>query len=62
MGAPLHKNAIGDTAKHSQDPDTIITLDAAAVIIVGNVQTLVQATFDTPALAVEQRPEFGWQK
>ena len=59
MGAPLHKEAIGDAAKHSQDPDAIITLNPAPVIVVGNIQALMQTAFDTPSLPVEQQPEHG---
>ena len=46
LAAPLHKEAVGDTAKHAQDPDAIITLHPAPVIVVGNIQALMEATFD----------------
>jgi hypothetical protein len=62
LSAPLDKEAVGEAAKHSQDPDSIITLDPAAVVVVGDIQTLVQAAFDAPALAVEAQPEQGRQQ
>ena len=40
--APFDENAVGDAAKLAQDQDAIITLDAAPVIVVGDVQPLVQ--------------------
>ena len=62
LGAPLDKEAVGDAAEHSQDPYSIIALHPAAVIVAGDVQTLVQAAFDAPTLAVEQEPEPGRQQ
>jgi hypothetical protein len=62
MGPPLDKEAVGDTAKHAQDPDAIITLHAAAVIVVGHVQALMEAAFDAPTLPVEIQPQQGWQQ
>jgi hypothetical protein len=51
LGAPLHKNADGHAAKHPQDPDAVITLNPAPVIVVGNIQALMQAAFDAPSLS-----------
>ncbi len=62
MSAPLHKEAVGDAAKHPQDPDAVITLDAAPVIVVGNIQALMQAAFDAPSLPVEPQPEHRRQQ
>jgi hypothetical protein len=62
LGTPLDQEAIGDGAKHAQDSHSIIILHPAAVIIIGDIQTLVQATFDAPSLAIEQEPEHRWQQ
>lgn len=62
LSAPLDKEAIGEAAKHSQDPYSIITLHPAAVVVVGDVQTLVQATFDAPTHPVEPQPEHRRQQ
>jgi hypothetical protein len=35
LGASLDKEAVGQAAKHAQDPYPIITLHQAAVIVVG---------------------------
>lgn len=56
---PLHEGAVGDASKHSQNPDAIITLHSASVIVIGDVQTLVQSAFNSPALSVEKQPERG---
>ena len=60
-GSPLHKQAVGQTAKHSQDPHGIATLDSGAIVIVGDVQALMEPAFNAPALAVEEQPTAGIQ-
>jgi hypothetical protein len=62
-GAPLDKKTVGDAAEHAQNPDAIITLHAAPVTVVGDVQTLMQAAFDAPTFPVEQQevPFVLWQ-
>ena len=56
-GSPFHEEAVGDSAKHAKHPHPIVTLDAAAVVIVGDVQTLVQAIFNaTKTGAIESQP------
>jgi hypothetical protein len=62
MGAPLHKEADGEAAKHAQDPHAILILHPASVVVVGDVQALVQTAFDAPSLPVEQQPEHRWQE
>jgi hypothetical protein len=62
MSAPFHKEAVGDATKHTQNPHAVIALDSAPIIIIGDIQTLVQAAFDAPALSVEQQPEHRWQQ
>ena len=62
MNAPLYEQAVGDTAKHPQDPQGIIILHPRSVIVVGNIQALVQTAFNPPALAIEQQPELGWEQ
>ena len=61
VAAPLHENAVGDATEHSQNPDAIVTLHSAPVIVIGNVQALMEAAFDAPTLSIEQEPEQGWQ-
>ncbi len=58
MLAPFHKQTVGDATEHSENEDTFVALDPAAIVIVGDIQPLMQATFDPPALAVEEQP---WQ-
>src|ERR1051325_5780224 len=57
MLAPFHKQAIGDATVHSENQDAFVALDPAAVVIVRDIQPLMQATLDPPALAVEEQPE-----
>jgi hypothetical protein len=65
--APLHEEAVADTAQQAQDEHGRGGAHPAAVIIVGNVQALVQTIFDTakaglielqPALRIEL---LGWR-
>lgn len=58
MLAPFHKQTVGDATEHSKNQDAFVALDPAAVVIVGDIQPLMQATLDSPALAVEEQP---WQ-
>lgn len=54
--APFHEQTNGQPAKHAQDPHAIVALDPAAIVVVGHIQTLVEAAFDAPALAVQVQP------
>src|SRR6185437_6570682 len=56
-GAPFHINAYLDPSKHAQLPDARVASHAATVVVVGNIQTLMQAVFNAPTLAVEVEPE-----
>jgi len=40
-GAPFHEEAIGQAAKHAENPDAVVTLNTATVVVIGDVQTLV---------------------
>jgi hypothetical protein len=62
VGTPLDKEAVGDAAEHGQNPYAIITLHAAAVIVVGDVQALMQAAFDAPTFPVKLQPQQGWEQ
>ena len=46
--SPFHEQTVGHPAKHAQNPHSVVTLNPAAVVVVGDVQTLVQAIFDEP--------------
>lgn len=56
-GAPFHINAHRNASKHTQLPDARVALHAATVIVIGNIQTQVQAVFNAPTLAVKLEPE-----
>ena len=45
IGTPFHEEAVGEPSKHAHDPHAFGLADAASVL--GNIQTLVQAIFDT---------------
>jgi hypothetical protein len=66
MGAPLQEEAIADAPEQTGHKHGVRVLDAAAIVVMRNVQTLVQAVFDAaksrpiqlqPFLGVEL---FGW--
>ena len=53
---PFHEEAVGDPPIHSQDQHAFVALDAATIVVVRNIQPLMKATLDAPALAVEMQP------
>lgn len=59
VAAPLDKEAVGQATEHAQEEQGLGLLNATAVIIEGNIQSLVEAAFDAPALAVELEPLAG---
>ena len=59
MPAPFHEQAVGNAPVDAQDQHAFVALDAAAIIVVGNIQPLVQAALDPPALTVEAQPGLG---
>ena len=56
---PLHEQAVAQTAKHAHDPKARTEANAAAVVVVGNVQALVQPVFNAPISAVKLEPALG---
>ena len=42
MGAPFHKEAVGQAPEQAQHRHTVGVADAAAVVVVRNIQSLVQ--------------------
>jgi len=52
MGAPLHEETVADTPEQTGHKHGVRVANAATIIIMGNVQTLVQAVFD----AAKSRP------
>ena len=57
--APFHEQAVGDAPVDSEDQHPFVALHPRAIVIVGNIQSLVKATLDAPALAVEVQPSCG---
>src|SRR5437667_11919125 len=58
-GAPFHEETVGDSAKHAKYPHPVVTLNPAAVVIVGDVQTLVQPALNTPTRPIQVQPSLG---
>lgn len=58
-GTPFQEEAGGEAAEHSQDPKSARGSDSALVVGVGDIQSLVQAVFDTPGQAVVRQPLLG---
>jgi hypothetical protein len=60
MRAPLHEEAVADAPEQSGRKHGVRMANAATVVIMGNVQTLVQAVFDAAkARAVKLQPFLG---
>ncbi len=66
MRAPFHEQAVADAPEQAGHKHGVGVADTATVIVMGNIQTLVQAVFDTaksrpiqlqPFLGIEL---FGW--
>ena len=57
--SPFHEEAVGNAAKHPQYEYALVTLNATAIVVVGNIQPLVKAALDAPPLAVEFQPTEG---
>jgi hypothetical protein len=60
MGAPLHEEAVADAPEQAGDPHGVRMANPAPIVVMGNVQTLVQAVFDAAKTsAVEFQPLLG---
>ena len=60
MRAPLHEEAVADAPEQSGHKHGVRMANAATVVIMGNVQTLMQAVFDAAkARAVKLQPFLG---
>ena len=60
--APFDEKAVGQAAKHAQDPNALITLHSAPIVVVGDVQALVQTAFNAPGPPVQEQPKQRWQQ
>ena len=57
----MHEEAHAEAAKHGQDPNGVAMAHAAAILMGADIQTLVQAGFDTPVIALQLFPLLGAQ-
>ena len=62
MGTPFHEEAVGQAPEQAQHRHAVGMADAAAVVVVRNVQPLVEAVFNaSKAGTVELQPPRGIQ-
>ncbi len=54
--SPFHKEAVAQAPEHPQDPKAIGTPHAAAIIVVRDIQPLMRAVFNAPAISIEFEP------
>lgn len=47
MGTPFHEEAVGEPSKQAHNPHALGVANAASVVVLGDIQTLVQTVFDT---------------
>jgi len=59
MCSPVHEEADDQAAHHAQDPQSVGVADPAPVVIEGDIQALVGAVFNAPALSVGFKPLGG---
>ena len=57
----MHEEAYPEAAKHGQDPSSVAMAHAAAILIGADIQTLMQAGFNTPVIALQLLPLLGGQ-
>ena len=56
--SPTHKKAVGQAPVHAQDEHGFGILNPTPVVVVGNIQPLMEPTFNTPTLPIELEPLF----
>ena len=55
-GSPFHKEAVAQAPEHPHDPNPIGAANATAIIVVGYIQPLMGAAFNSPAKSIELEP------
>ena len=55
-GSPFHEEAVAQAPEHPHDPYPIGVADAASIIVVRNIQTLMGAILDPPSKSVVLEP------
>ena len=55
-GTPVHEEAVGYSSIYSEYEHSLITSYSAAIIVIGNVQSLVETAFYSPSLTIALQP------
>ena len=55
-GSPFHKKAVAQAPEHAHYPNPIGTPNAASIIVVRDIQPLMRAVFNAPAISIELEP------
>src|SRR5262249_53767228 len=61
VGAPFHEKAITEAQHHSENQDSVMVTDPAAVVVVGDIQALMQTALNAPGVPVQTYPVCGIQ-
>ena len=56
--SPAHKQTVGQAPVNAQDEHGFGILNPTTVVIVGNIQPLMEPTFNAPTLPIEREPLF----
>jgi hypothetical protein len=59
LAAPVDEQAVAEAAKHSDDAHGMGLAHPAEIVEVGDIQALMQASFDAPGRAIELEPLLG---
>ena len=59
VSTPFHVEAVSDAPEDAHDPHSFLALNPAAIIVVGDIQSQVEAILDAPSLAVKTQPFSG---
>lgn len=60
-GPPFHEEAVAQAPEHPHDPNPIGAANATAIIVVGYIQPLMGAVFNSPAKSIELEPFLSGQ-
>ena len=59
QGAPVHKQTVSQASKHAHEKDSLGASNAAEVVMIGDIQPLMGAVFNSPVNSVEVEPFLG---
>ena len=56
ISAPLHEEAVAQAQHHTENQHRVVVAHPAAVVVVGDIQSLMQAVLNAPIIPVQTQP------